>query len=156
MLDSYHAKINTLQELQEKLVKRQNQTLKIDRWLGLLEKLICLDAVAPEVNSALEDAYQSLLYYIQQTSLNTRAKKHYYNHYSKLVTTVKKHHSLSPKGYYSGIYLGIGIALGAGVGIALSTSNPSFYTISIALGLVFGASSGAQKEAQLQKQGKTF
>jgi hypothetical protein len=156
MLDSYHTKIYTLQQLKEKLVKRQNQTLKIDRWLGLLEKLICLDAVAPEVNDALENAYQSLLFYIQQTSLDARAKKHYYKDYSKLISTVRKHHNLFPKGHFSGLYLGTGIAIGAGVGIALSASNPSFYTLAIVFGLVVGASSGAQKEAQLQKQEKTF
>lgn len=77
----------------------------------------------------------------------------------KLTAILMKNYSLSPKGYYTGLWMAVGMtSIGSSFGVILFvlTRNPAFLAVGISLGMTIGLMAGAARDKQAQKKGLTY
>lgn len=162
-MPDYNVMLSELVESETLLTKRQQKKVKLETFVRLVERLNKDEALTgriekevPEFFDKLNACHHFLTVSVAQSYVSAVEEKAYYRVFKDMTDVLAKKYDLRPKGTYIGMYMVIGIAIGAGVGMLLSSSNPSFYSIGVSLGLVFGVSFGNTKEAAAFKAGKMY
>ena len=138
----------------DRLLKRQNQALKINTWLNLIDKLNQHETIPESTSEIVTKAYDALVYYIAEEPTDRKVRRTYLLAYDEMMKHFKKAHQYSVKGTYVTLFMGLGIAAGAGVGVLISTVETTQYAVTIALGMLAGITIGTRIEARLSKDGK--
>lgn len=138
----------------DNLMKKQNQTLKINIWLSLFNKIESLDLENPETEKAISRAYSALYDYITDKPTDRKARRTYMMAYDDLVRHLKKTYGLIVKGAFLSISMAVGIGVGILTGLLTSTVETPQYALTVALGMILGVAVGNLIENHYDRQGK--
>lgn len=138
----------------DRLLKRQNQALKTNTWLNIIQKLQQLETIPESTSEYVTKAYDAFVYYIAKEPTDRKVRRKYLTAYDEMIKHFKKTYKYTVKGTYLTLFMGVGIVVGAAVGLIISTVETTQYAMTIALGMLAGIVVGNQIENRLNKEDK--